>query len=280
MSASLMQAQITIGGSVYGGGNAGDLGGKTKVSIYAGDIHQVYGGARQANVGGSTFVHIDGEHAVENSYIVIDKVYGGNDIAGTIGTSSAVPEQLTQANENQVNNEWNTFVRLSTKMTTNAQSEQVPDETQKTYIGQLFGGGNGEYDYTSENSPYKGMVKPEMNRTYLEILGGSIVYAYGGGNNATVKEKTVICVDNPSKVVNSIVDINNKHIHANTTTGELLTPDRFRLDMGINTGFSHPSSDEFQIGRFFGGNNKAEMAIQPTWNLKSGLIRNLYSGGN
>ena len=280
MSASLMQAQITIGGSVYGGGNAGDLGGKTKVSIYAGDIHQVYGGARQANVGGSTFVHIDGEHAVENSYIVIDKVYGGNDIAGTIGTSSAVPEQLTQADENQITNEWNSFVRLSTKMTTNAQSEQVPDETQKTYIGQLFGGGNGEYDYTSENSPYKGMVKPEMNRTYLEILGGSIVYAYGGGNNATVKEKTVICVDNPSKVVNSIVDINNKHIHANTTTGELLTPDRFRLDMGINTGFSHPSSDEFQIGRFFGGNNKAEMAIQPTWNLKSGLIRNLYSGGN
>ena len=54
------QAQITIAGNVYGGGNAGDLAGKTEVFVYGGDIHQVYGGARQANVGGSAFVHIDG----------------------------------------------------------------------------------------------------------------------------------------------------------------------------------------------------------------------------
>ena len=50
LSASLVQAQITIGGNIYGGGNAGDLGGKTTVNIYAGDLHNVYGGARQANV--------------------------------------------------------------------------------------------------------------------------------------------------------------------------------------------------------------------------------------
>ena len=63
LSAVTAQAQITIAGNVYGGGNAGDLGGKTEVLVYEGDIHEVYGGARQANVGGSTFVHIDGEHA-------------------------------------------------------------------------------------------------------------------------------------------------------------------------------------------------------------------------
>ena len=199
-------AQISIGGNVYGGGNEGDMGGRTTVSIYAGDIHEVYGGARQANVGGSTFVHIDCANALANSYIVIDKVYGGNDIAGTIGTSAEIPAELTQATENKVDNTWNAFVRLSTKMKTNAQNETVPDETQKTYIGQLFGGGDGEYDYTSDESPYKGMTKPELGKTYLEILGGSIVYAYGGGNNATITESTVICVDNPSKVVNTIED--------------------------------------------------------------------------
>ncbi len=42
LSAVTAQAQITIGGNVYGGGNAGDLGGKTEVSVYGGDIHQVY----------------------------------------------------------------------------------------------------------------------------------------------------------------------------------------------------------------------------------------------
>jgi len=277
------QAQITIAGNVYGGGNAGDLGGKTEVLVYGGDIHQVYGGARQADVGGSTFVHIDGEHA--SNYIIVDKLFGGNDIAGTIGTSTTVPSDLTAVGtaegQNNIDNTWNTFVRTSTKTETTGDGEEaVTAETgdaQKVYIGQLFGGGNGDYDYTSESSPYKGMVKPEIGKTYLEICGASIVYAYGGGNNATVNNSTVICVDNLSKVVNSIVDASNPNAGDG---GELLTDDRFTDQMGINTGFSYPSSDAFQIGRFFGGNNKAEMAIRPTWNLKAGKIRNLYSGGN
>lgn len=84
LSASLMQAQILIGGNVYGGGNAGDTGGSSKVNIYSGNLHAVFAGARMADVGGSSFVHLDGEHA--SDYILIDYVYGGNDIAGTIGT--------------------------------------------------------------------------------------------------------------------------------------------------------------------------------------------------
>ena len=283
LSAVAAQAQINIAGNVYGGGNAGDLGGKTEVLIYAGDIHQVYGGARQANVGGSTFVHIDGEHATK--YVVIDKLFGGNDIAGTIGTSTAVPSELTAVGtatgQNNIDKSWNTFVRTSTKTVTtgegdNAVTTEDPN-AQKIYIGQLFGGGNGEYDYTSEDSPYKGKTKPEIGKSYLEICGASIVYAYGGGNNATATKDVVIHVDNPSKVVNTIEDATNPNAG---TGGELLTDERFTGPMGINTGFSYPSSDAFQIGRFFGGNNKAEMTIRPKWNLKSGKIRNLYSGGN
>ena len=150
------QAQITIAGNVYGGGNAGDLNGKTEVSVYAGDIHGVFGGARQANVGGSAFVHVDGEHA--SNYIVIDKVYGGNDIAGTIGTSDPIPFPL-ENNTDGVDNTWNAFVRISTKtVTTGTGTEAVTTEAegaQKIYIGQLFGGGNGDYDYTTPTSPYQ-----------------------------------------------------------------------------------------------------------------------------
>ena len=308
-------AQIVIGGSIYGGGNAGDTGGKTTVNIYAGDLHNVYGGARQANVGGSAFLHIDGEHA--SSYIVIDKAYGGNDIAGTIGTSTTLPTKtdgttpvLTKTEENHIDNTWNAFVRISpipainyTEAEINAASEgddaygKTTNDTKNKipiYIGQLFGGGNGDYDYTSEKlsdnttpNPYYQLNKPVLGKTYLEILGGSIVYAYGGGNNATVTENAVICVDNPSKVVNSIIDANNPNANkagdnfdTGFEVGELLTNNRFENKMGINISFSYPSSDAFQIGRFFGGNNKAVMAIRPTWNLKNGSIRNLYSGGN
>ena len=296
-------AQITIGGSIYGGGNAGNTGGKTTVNVYAGNLHAVFAGARMANVGGSAFVHIDGEHA--SDYILADYVYGGNDISGTIGTSENLPlktetsdgltEVGTEAGKNNIDNTWNAFVRISSKTTT---GDELPNDA-KVYIGQLFGGGNGYYDYDSETTgegssavtTYQAIDKvsdkvvassstilsaPELGKAYLEILGGSIVYAYGGGNNATITDSTVICVDNPSEVVNSIKDTRV----TSENEGELLTNARFREKMRINTGLSYPSSGAFQIGRFFGGNNMADMAIRPKWNLKSGKIRNLYSGGN
>ena len=98
-----VQAQITIGGNVYGGGNEGDLTGTTEVIICAGDIQgNVFGGARQANVGGSTFVNIDGEHM--SGDILINCVYGGNDIAGTIGTAETLPADLQQTTENSIDN--------------------------------------------------------------------------------------------------------------------------------------------------------------------------------
>ena len=299
LSATLMQAQITIGGSIYGGGNAGDTGGSSKVTVHAGNLHAVFAGARMANIGGSSFVHLDGEHA--SDYILADYVYGGNDIAGTIGTSADIPTELTEVGDksvdstkNEINNTWNAFVRISTKtITTGTGNEAVTTEdpdAKKIYVGQLFGGGNGYYDYetsvsgtvvkdkvtgaTVVSSPNE-LKSPELGKTYLELLGGSIVYAFGGGNDATITDKTVICLDNPSKVVSSIKD-------TRVTTeggGELLTNDRFET-MRINTTFSYPSSDEYQIGRLFGGNNKADMAIRPRWNLQQGKVRNLYGGGN
>ena len=285
-----MQAQITIGGSIYGGGNAGDTGGSSKVTVHAGNLHAVFAGARMANIGGSSFVHLDGEHA--SDYILADYVYGGNDIAGTIGSSQDLPTELSEVGtgegENDIDNTWNAFVRISTKMNGDVEA----DDAQKIYVGQLFGGGNGYYDYEAKTSGTGTIVKdkvthaevassdnelssPELGKAYLELLGGSVVYAYGGGNNATITENTVICVDNPSKVVNSIKDTRL----TSENEGELLTIERFKL-MRINTGLSYPSSDAFQIGRFFGGNNMADMAIRPVWNLKNGKIRNLYSGGN
>ena len=260
---------------------------------------KVFGGARQADVEGHTYVNIGSE----KHDVVIDYVFGGNDIAGTIGSSGdpasadKLPTELTHATENGINNSWNAIVKLS-------------DGPKKLYIGQLFGGGYGNYTYKNETTTIEGkknydvdltytvwdptlnsgaggldynhavtlssIVKPELGKTYLEICGGSIVYAYGGGNNVTVTNNTTICYDNPSTVVNSIKARNADGTESAT---ELLTEERF-IQMGINTKFSQPSSDAFQVGRFFGGNNKADMAIRPMWNLQQGKIRNLYSGGN
>ena len=263
------QAQIKIGGSVYGGGNAGDVSGNTAVTVYAGDLNEVFGGARQANVGGHAFTHINGEEA--SDYILINRVYGGNDISGQIGSSEEIPTEIKQAGTNGVDNTWNAFVRVSSSNT-----EEQTDQKGKVYLGQLFGGGNGAYDYTSEklgdgetDNPYYNLKKPELGKTYLEIVGGSMVYAFGGGNNATVTDKTVIYVNNTSPVVNSVKENGN----------DLLTDTRL-AEMGFNPGYTYPTSAAFQIGSFFGGNNLEAMHIRPQWNLQKGKIRNLYSGGN
>jgi len=360
------QGQIKIGGNVYGGGNQGVVNGSTKVTVKSGDIGaildpaavrpledpkgKVFGGARMANVGGNTFVHIDGksEPAVANTnYILINQVFGGNDIAGNIGTAAAVGEEIpaeleavkssmpsplpegeTEEYYNEVDNTFNSYVRVSTKVTDEHYTEEEirlassdPDnpafgksttdvkpapDARKVYIGQLFAGGNGDYDYEQTPSPNPGKVIhtiydkkdknhqnpvaqletpegdvgfqfPELDKTYLEIKGGSIVYGYGGGNNSTINETNIIHYDNPSAVVNHIKVDANGLLDENGT--DLLTTERFK-EMGINTTFSQPSSGAYQVGRFFGGNNLAEMHIRPMWNLLSGKIRNLYSGGN
>ena len=159
------QAQIMIGGSVYGGGNEGKVGGNTEVTLRAGDIDKVFGGSRMADIDGRTFVNLDGEHA--SDYMLINYVYGGNDISGTIGKKTdtnapvaTIPNQITQAAENGVNATWDAFVRISTKTTT---GDVVPNDA-KIYIGQLFGGGNGDYDYTGDLA---GKTVPTLKKTYL-----------------------------------------------------------------------------------------------------------------
>ena len=295
LSASLMRAQIIIGGNVYGGGNAGDTDGNTKVTVYAGDLNEVYGGARMADVGGSAFVNIDGEHASDN--IFINTVYGGNDIAGTVGVDAnntdPVPTELTkvgtEAGKNAIDNSWDAFIRTSPTPETAS-----PNDRLSLVIGSLFGGGNGDYTYsanteelgtydvTIDGTTYEKVKKPELGKTYLEILGGCIAHLYGGGDNATVTENTTICIDNVSPV---LTETNVMPTLPDNPTAEQVATYKAQLTalaqrVGLSTFQSNLTSYAFNFARVFGGNNKAEMKIRPVWNLQAGIIRDLYSGGN
>lgn len=228
------------------------------------NIHgKVFGGACQADVGGSTFVDISADHFD----VVINAVYGGNDVSGSIGTDATAkvlpftPEVNTDT-KTHVDNTFDSFIR--TNLSAN-----------KIFIGKLFGGGDGNYDYTSAtlsdgetDNPYYGMSSPVIGKTYLQINGGTFGQLFGGGNNATVTSNTTICIDNTSTVVNSIKEGNT----------ELLNDTRIQ-EMNLNTTQTNVEGS-FQFGRVFGGNNFADMAIRPRWFLKKGKIRDLYSGGN
>ena len=224
--------RITIGGRVYGGGNQGNVNGNTTVNVRKGDIQKVFGGARQANVGGRAFVNIDGENA--SGDIFVTEVYGGNDVSGTIGTST-VPKELenvktgesdTDKTHNAIDNTWNAYVHTSRSSKPDPDDNTKEVENYAIIIGSLYGGGNGAFTYTDDEGndlkddsgnyivkegdntiaiSDKPFNKPELAKTYLELKGGDIAHVYGGGNNATVTENTTINIDNESQNLTELI---------------------------------------------------------------------------
>ena len=219
------KAQVVIGGNVYGGGNQGDVSEHTTVTLQGGFIEGcVFGGARMANVGGHAFVHVDGAHQTSN--IVVKAVYGGNDIAGTIGTLGNATLGFSPKVE-----------ALNTgtfdKSTFNAFVYTTANETSdKPYvIGSLYGGGNGAYEYIAAEAgkytvsvdgvEYTIVDKPELAKTYIEIGGGFFGHVFGGGNKVTITENTVIYTENKTPfngIANrvchehaKIIDLDDRH---------------------------------------------------------------------
>ena len=292
---STVSAQVAIGGNVYGGGNEGATDGNTKVTVRSSAIQgNVFGGARMADVTGRTFVNIDGEHATKGQ-IIINAVYGGNDIAGTVGSginpsdstsTSELPTELTNVgkavDQSDINNTWHAIVRTS----------KMPNENHnnRVIVGTIFGGGNGDYFYNKVGDEYRiyrseedynndssfiaksstPFALPTLGKTYLELLGGCLAHVYGGGNNVTVTQNTTLCINNQSQGLVHLLDSTN-------LTGEFLG----LVDiLGHNTFQNNYESLDYTFARIFGGNNKAEMSIMPVWNIQRGRIRDLYSGGN
>ena len=298
---------INIGGSVYGGGNAGNLSGSTNVTVHSGLLNNVYGGARMANVSGRTFVNINGKKASDD--IIIVNVYGGNDISGTIGEGddpTTVPTELTNIwkssaddndkTKNKIDTSWKAFVRTSASEKTT--EDGVTGDSKMLVIGSLFGGGNGDYKYESTTTEgddpvttyYAKDIKdntevaqsttelksPELSNTYLEVTGGCIAHVYGGGNNATVTGASTVCIDNESSDLVTMGSIYAARNQMNPQTLLTMLKDK----MSLTTFQSDLNIYAYNHARVFGGNNKAKMDIMPKLNLQKGIIRDVYSGGN
>lgn len=200
--------------NVYGGGEKGDSKGVTTVTVKGGEINgNVFGGAKMAGIDGGTHVLLDGENATRDMFI--KNVYGGNDVSGTVSGQAHV-ESLAASGDAVI-----------------------------MYVDNLYGGGNGDYDYTASGDA-QGLAAPDIASVRIDLKGGCFGQVFGGGNSATVTESTII-------------ELNN-------TTTTLKDRDGNSL--------------KYQFSRVFGGNNKVAMAIRPTWNLIKGSVDNLYSGGN
>ena len=263
--------QGTLLGSLYGGGFKGDIDGNTFVELAEGFAHNVYGGSRQANIGGSAHVWAyDGKSRgiVDANHLIICNLYGGNDIAGTIkGTMPTVFTAskwgaATSYREALTGKQVNTYVEIS--------ADDGSADRGFPLIGSAFAGGNGE-NWTASAGE-----KPNVGTALLDIAGGSTLRAFGGGNMATITENTYIFTNAKSTKFAEVrftayqKTIMNNVFFSGTPYGfEWTGDDKHTLKM-----------DDYHVVRLFGGNNLADMNIQPTWNLKEGRLENVYSGGN
>ena len=185
-------------GTVYGGGNAGDmLAHKDGTITLDGDspinmkhstkvimdspnmlVDYLYGGCQVSNVDYSTWVEIQNGH--------VGYVYGGCNVSGDVGSTRVNPHAPSSPpNENYQAVQGSTYVKT----------------TGGTVYKNLFAGGNGFYhcndginyidsdiDYGDLEGYYIGLSIPTHNETHAIIGEGSLIKGnvYAGGNLAPV----------------------------------------------------------------------------------------------
>ena len=195
----------------------------------------VYGGGRMASVFGSNSVKVSGG-------TIDGALYGGNDRTGQVAqiTNRVLGDSYALASDNVTNlNQLNvkTYVRVTGAPT----------------VGTVYGGGNGDYDYTSPNAiQFCGITpdEPIQSNTFVDIdidgganghTAGHIGTVYGGGNGVTV--------------------INGITVFLNVQNVDY-------------------ANDGDHVGTIFGGNNKGSLTLVPDIILKEGKVHTVYGGCN
>ena len=266
--------------NVYGGGKQALLTGNAHVTLIGGKVrNNVFAGACMANINGYALVDIKGSNAADADQLLIKAVYGGNDISGSIlNSSNATPTSLGYS------------YKVTSGLPTTLESFVFAQATAtNAFIGNVFGGGNGAYQYGGSEGNWSvtmkdlgtGTVtftdlrnKPVAPHAYLQIEGGTYGSIYGGGNEATISERTDIYFGIGMNGDNYADVEPMKNIPAEALSW-LDLYEGYTLNEGGKT-----FNMQYNAYRIFGGNNIADMAIRPTWHLKSGMVGNIYSGGN
>ena len=165
-------------------------------------VGTVFAGCRAANVDNSSYVRIS-----KADYI--GDVYGGCDIAGSVGANpGTIAEDYVTFYEidyNETTQKYNLY-SARTEQSLNGKEMCNPSSyviiTGSTISGNVYGGGNGDYTYTEENGEVKvtdesgnpvatlqadDYEAPWNRATSLRVLGGTVKKnVYGGGNRAKV----------------------------------------------------------------------------------------------
>ena len=231
-----------------------------------------------ANIEGGTWVEIE-DHSTDHFHAIIDRVFGGSDLSGSIGLSKHTNK--TRGAEFAAN----TYVYI------NEAKHDDGTYTGFPLIGEVYAGGNGDYGTPGSNGHYgggqvltrngemldlAGMRYPDLDSTYLEINGGTILSAFGGANSSNVLHKANITINYPSKE-------DKAHFDRTISQSCFDRGKEFLILPALHAGFSVDDSQilfDNNICRLYGGNNKTPLTIQPDWDMQSANIGTIYGGCN
>lgn len=255
-------------GTVYGGGNAGDmLAHKDGTITLDGDspinmkhstkvimnspnmlVDYLYGGCQVSNVDYSTWVEIQNGH--------VGYVYGGCNVSGDVGSTRVNPHAPSSPpNENYQAVQGSTYVKT----------------TGGTVYKNLFAGGNGFYhcndginyidsdiDYGDPEGYYIGLSIPTHNETHAIIGEGSLIKGnvYAGGNLAPVGFTDLTNVGTPFP---AFVGLASVRVEEGTVEGDVYGGGNMAAIQGSN---------EVRVlggtigGALYGGNDRLGMMAQ------------------
>ncbi len=212
----------------YGGGNEAYSEGDLKITLGCIDfLQEIYGGAKNAEVGGDIVLTITSGH--------FDRVFGGNNLGGTIEGSITVNIEETGCNPITIGELYGCG-NAAAYTTPSGKTDPTINIKSFTSIGRVFGGGLGEgavvtgnptvniNEVVGENASmtpttvYAGTTRTLSDGTTVTLPDhtageiGAIGTVFGGGNAAVVNGNTNVYVGTESTITYVSVDESSEPI--------------------------------------------------------------------
>lgn len=272
---------------VYGAGNEAYLNGEIDFQIKCiTQIDNLYGGAKNADIGQGAKLNI-----TSGSF---GKVFGGNNLGGTIGGAIEVNIEETGCSPIKIGELYGCGNQAPYSVPS-GKSDPTVNVLSCTSIDKVFGGGLGTAAVVTGNPTVNIQLSTGAYASQIGDKVGSIGIVYGGGNQAAVAGTTHVNIKNCNAVIDTIYGGGNLASVTGTDVvvwgGDIQTAfgGGYKSNVNGNTSLTVHGGD---IGQVFAGNNESgtvtgtmNLNIDPKAESGSGSpcsfdIDEVYGGGN